>query len=142
LYAEAPIPGSDLAQKERSGTRPSKKECVTRSIGRQAHETNGFKRHFPSTISFPLTCLWFLNVALTVFLAGAGNLGLVQGVADERCCFCPEHDCFLCTGNFVSKGLRTSEVKVAIMLGNVLLILISIFLCGYLFYALLKPEKF
>jgi len=28
------------------------------------------------------------------------------------------------------------------MLGNILLILISILLCGYLFYALLKPEKF
>ncbi|MGO9844196.1 MAG: K(+)-transporting ATPase subunit F [Candidatus Acidiferrales bacterium] len=28
------------------------------------------------------------------------------------------------------------------MLGNILLILISIMLCGYLFYALLKPEKF
>jgi len=28
------------------------------------------------------------------------------------------------------------------MLGNVLLIVISLLLCGYLFYALLKPEKF
>jgi len=28
------------------------------------------------------------------------------------------------------------------MLGNVLLIVIALLLCGYLFYALLKPEKF
>jgi len=28
------------------------------------------------------------------------------------------------------------------MLGNILLIIVSILLCGYLFYALLKPEKF
>jgi len=28
------------------------------------------------------------------------------------------------------------------MLGNILLIIVSVFLCGYLFYALLKPEKF
>jgi K+-transporting ATPase KdpF subunit len=28
------------------------------------------------------------------------------------------------------------------MLGNILLIGIAILLCGYLFYALLKPEKF
>jgi len=28
------------------------------------------------------------------------------------------------------------------MLGNILLILIALLLCGYLFYALLKPEKF
>jgi len=28
------------------------------------------------------------------------------------------------------------------MLGNILLIVISLFLCGYLLYALLKPEKF
>jgi len=28
------------------------------------------------------------------------------------------------------------------MLGNILLIGVSILLCGYLFYALLKPEKF
>jgi len=28
------------------------------------------------------------------------------------------------------------------MLGNILLIVVSILLCGYLFYALLKPEKF
>jgi len=28
------------------------------------------------------------------------------------------------------------------MLGNILLIVISILLCGYLFYALLKPENF
>lgn len=51
-------------------------------------------------------------------------------------------DGVLCAGDFVPQKLRTSEVKVAIMLGNVLLILISISLGGYLFYALLKPEKF
>jgi len=28
------------------------------------------------------------------------------------------------------------------MLGNVLLIVVAILLCGYLLYALLKPEKF
>jgi len=28
------------------------------------------------------------------------------------------------------------------MLGNILLIVISILLCGYLLYALLKPENF
>jgi len=28
------------------------------------------------------------------------------------------------------------------MLGNILLIILSVLLCGYLFYALLKPEKF
>jgi len=28
------------------------------------------------------------------------------------------------------------------MLGNILLIVISLMLCGYLLYALLKPEKF
>jgi len=28
------------------------------------------------------------------------------------------------------------------MLGNIILIVISILLCGYLFYALLKPENF
>jgi len=28
------------------------------------------------------------------------------------------------------------------MLGNLLLIVIAVLLCGYLFYALLKPEKF
>jgi len=28
------------------------------------------------------------------------------------------------------------------MLGNIVLIIVSILLCGYLFYALLKPEKF
>ncbi|HYW66611.1 MAG: K(+)-transporting ATPase subunit F [Candidatus Acidiferrales bacterium] len=28
------------------------------------------------------------------------------------------------------------------MLGNIILIVISILLCGYLLYALLKPEKF
>jgi len=28
------------------------------------------------------------------------------------------------------------------MLGNIILIAISILLCGYLLYALLKPEKF
>ncbi|HXA82140.1 MAG TPA: K(+)-transporting ATPase subunit F [Methylomirabilota bacterium] len=28
------------------------------------------------------------------------------------------------------------------MIGNVLLIAISLLLCGYLLYALLKPEKF
>jgi len=28
------------------------------------------------------------------------------------------------------------------MLGNILLIVISLLLCGYLLYALLKPEKF
>jgi len=28
------------------------------------------------------------------------------------------------------------------MLGNILLILVSVLLLGYLFYALLKPEKF
>jgi len=28
------------------------------------------------------------------------------------------------------------------MIGNILLIVISILLCGYLLYALLKPEKF
>jgi len=28
------------------------------------------------------------------------------------------------------------------MLGNILLIVIALLLCGYLFYALLKPEKF
>jgi len=28
------------------------------------------------------------------------------------------------------------------MLGNIALIVISILLCGYLLYALLKPEKF
>jgi len=28
------------------------------------------------------------------------------------------------------------------MLGNILLVVISILLCGYLLYALLKPEKF
>jgi len=28
------------------------------------------------------------------------------------------------------------------MLGNIVLIVISILLCGYLLYALLKPEKF
>jgi len=28
------------------------------------------------------------------------------------------------------------------MLGNILLIVVSVLLCGYLFYALLKPEKF
>jgi len=28
------------------------------------------------------------------------------------------------------------------MIGNILLIVISLLLCGYLLYALLKPEKF
>jgi len=28
------------------------------------------------------------------------------------------------------------------MLGNILLIIVAVLLCGYLFYALLKPEKF
>jgi len=28
------------------------------------------------------------------------------------------------------------------MIGNALLIIVSVLLCGYLFYALLKPEKF
>jgi len=28
------------------------------------------------------------------------------------------------------------------MLGNILLIAVSLLLCGYLFYALLRPEKF
>jgi K+-transporting ATPase KdpF subunit len=33
-------------------------------------------------------------------------------------------------------------MKVAGMIGNILLIVISILLCGYLLYALLKPENF
>jgi K+-transporting ATPase KdpF subunit len=32
--------------------------------------------------------------------------------------------------------------KVTAMLGNILLIVVSVLLFGYLFYALLKPEKF
>jgi K+-transporting ATPase KdpF subunit len=36
----------------------------------------------------------------------------------------------------------TGESKGEIMLGNILLIVIAILLCGYLLYALLKPENF
>jgi K+-transporting ATPase KdpF subunit len=42
----------------------------------------------------------------------------------------------------VRARLRTPQVEESPMLGNILLIVISILLCGYLFYALLKPEKF
>jgi K+-transporting ATPase KdpF subunit len=56
------------------------------------------------------------------------------------------YGCVFWPGDFVFEGLRTPEVKFRnkgeAMLGNILLIVISILLCGYLFYALLKPEKF
>ena len=108
----------------------------------QAHEKmelNAFKKE--DCLVRP-RYLWFLNVALTVSLEWRSMLRGGRGAPDERCDFCFVYGCVFCPGYFVPERLRTSEVKVATMLGNILLILISIVLCGYLFYALLKPEKF
>jgi K+-transporting ATPase KdpF subunit len=60
---------------------------------------------------------------------------------ERHCVYCGD-DCFYRPGDFVFEGLRKAEVKVAGMIGNILLIVISILLCGYLLYALLKPENF
>jgi K+-transporting ATPase KdpF subunit len=40
------------------------------------------------------------------------------------------------------EGLPAPKVKVNSMLGNIVLIAITVLLCGYLLYALLKPENF
>jgi len=48
----------------------------------------------------------------------------------------------LATVAFFVLGLRKAKVTSHIMLGNLLLIVIAILLCGYLFYALVKPENF
>jgi K+-transporting ATPase KdpF subunit len=60
----------------------------------------------------------------------------------ERRNLCIGNGCFLCLGNSLPESLRKIEVRMAAMLGNIALIVISILLCAYLLYALLKPEKF
>jgi len=65
-----------------------------------------------------------------------------SGACHDGFCLCGVHDSVFRVRHRVPEGLRTPQVRIATMLGNILLIIVSILLCGYLFYALLKPEKF
>lgn len=78
----------------------------------------------------------------TLSLGLRANTNAVPGAIYDGFRLCDVHDPVFRTRHRVPEGLRSSEVKVATMLGSILLIIISILLCGYLFYALLKPEKF
>lgn len=87
--------------------------------------------------------LRMVTVCCLRFLYGWGDrLEEVREIFDERHFLYWRDDCFHRVGDFVFEGLRKAEVKVAGMIGNILLIVISILLCGYLLYALLKPENF
>ena len=59
------------------------------------------------------------------------------------CLYSPRF-CFSCWELPISRAANACgpRNKVTAMLGNILLIIVSVLLFGYLFYALLKPEKF
>jgi K+-transporting ATPase KdpF subunit len=81
-------------------------------------------------------------VALSTSLAWSDKLA--DGRENhERHTVSTGHDCVFRARFGLSEGLRTVAAgEITTMLGNILLIILSVLLCGYLFYALLKPEKF
>jgi K+-transporting ATPase KdpF subunit len=96
----------------------------------------------PLLASRQVQSLCFLNGALTTLLGAFGKIDSVLGITHVRSSLCSLHNFHLCPRGCLPEGLRAPEVKVTSMLGNIILIAVAVLLCGYLLYALLKPENF